>query len=282
MLNKWIASYDPKTATDLYNAKREIAQEIVLAGLYRGRFFEKAVFYGGTALRVLHDLDRYSEDLDFSLLVPDMNFTLEPYLSYIINEFKILGLTVEVKLKEKRNVSAIQSAFLKDSSSWSTINIQDKKADQLFPSIKIKIEVDRDPPLHFQTAQHLMTRPFTYMLSAMDISSLFAGKMHATLFRQWKRNVKGRDWYDLVWYISNGSAIDLNHFKARSTASGNWPKDENLTKSDLIQLFENRVAHLDIEMAKRDIMRFIPDPERVDIWSKDFFLLLFKKIKITV
>ena len=125
-----------------------------------------------------------------------------------------------------------------------------------------------------------MTRPFTYMLSSMHISSLFAGKMHATLFRQWKRNVKGRDWYDLVWYISNGYSLDLDHFKARAVASENWPKDKELTKSELNQLFENRVANLDIEMAKSDIMRFISDPERIDIWSKDFFLLLFKKLKI--
>lgn len=278
MLKEWIDSYHPKTELDFLNAKREILQEVILAGLYRGNFFDQAVFYGGTALRVLYDLDRYSEDLDFCLLEKNPAFTIEPYLDHIKKEFELINLKVDIELKKKAHFSAVESAFLKDNSEWAFLKVNDAK-NKTFPKLKIKLEVDRNPPLDFETEAKLLTRPYSYYINVMKKESLFAGKMHATLFRAWGTNVKGRDWYDLQWYISKGITLDLKHFQTRSTDSGNWPDQKPLTKSDLSQLYKTRVENLNIETAKTDILRFINDPEKVKIWSKTYFLDLFEHIK---
>lgn len=280
LLKDWIAQYDPKDALEFYNAKREIVQEIALAGLSRNGFFEDAVFYGGTALRILYGIDRFSEDLDFSLIQKNIQFTIEPYLEAIEKEFELLGLEVEVTVKKKKSFTKVESAFLKDNSEWSFIKIKNSFTDRLLPEVKIKIEVDRDPPLGFKIEPKLLIRPYSFYINVMSREDLFAGKMHAVLFRSWKNNVKGRDWYDLQWYISKGITLNLDHFRIRSVESGHWPAQSPLCKSDLKDLYGQKVEQLDIEMAKADISRFIADPSKVRIWSGEYFLQLFDHIKL--
>ena len=200
MIKAWIEEYNPQNEAEILSALREIMQEITLAGLSRTNFFEKVAFYGGIALRIFYGLDRYSEDLDFSLLKPDSNFSIERYFKAIRDEFKSLGLTVRIQEKRKATQAAIDSAFLKAETIWREIVLEDiikETGVRSNKTLKIKIEVDRQPTLHFQTEEILLIRPFSFYVKCFSKSSLFAGKMQALLFRKWKNRVKGRDWYDL-------------------------------------------------------------------------------------
>ncbi|MDP3667217.1 MAG: nucleotidyl transferase AbiEii/AbiGii toxin family protein, partial [Sediminibacterium sp.] len=199
MIKQWLEEYKPKTQEEAEQALREIMQEIALAGLQRSGFFEKAAFYGGTALRVFYGLDRFSEDLDFSLLEVNPNFSLEPYLEGIVTEFSALGMTVSVKEKIKTPQTNIDSAFLKSETAWKELileNIIPQAGLSMRPNIKIKLEVDTKPPLGFETEEKLLLKPFSFYVKCFSLPDLFAGKMHALLFRKWKQRVKGRDWYD--------------------------------------------------------------------------------------
>lgn len=218
MIKEWIEEYNPQNEEEILSALREIMQEITLAGLSRTDFFEKAAFYGGTALRIFYGLDRYSEDLDFSLLKPDSNFSIEPYFKAVLDEFMSLGLTVSIKEKKKTKQTAIDSAFLKTETIWQEIVLEDiikETGVRSNKTLKIKIEVDRQPPLNFKTEEKLLLRPFSFYVKCFAKPSLFAGKMHALLFRKWKNRVKGRDWYDLEWYIKQGIPLDVTHFLTR-------------------------------------------------------------------
>jgi len=213
IFDQMLSRYEIRTKDDEKNAKHEIMQQVALSGLYRAQFFDKAAFYGGTCLRIFHDLQRFSEDMDFSLLRKDKAFSIENYFNSVENEFKALGRKVEIHKKNKKGRSQVESAFLKDRTDIYNIQFQTE------PSIKIKIEVDTDPPLQFQTEHKLLLLPFSFMTRCFTLSGLFAGKMHAFLFRSWRNRVKGRDWYDFEWYIRNQIAIDFNHFLERTIQS---------------------------------------------------------------
>ena len=219
MIKDWLEEYEPQNEEEIVSALREIMQEITLAALSRTDFFEKAAFYGGTALRIFHGLDRFSEDLDFSLIKTDPKFSLEPYFPAIVEEFKALGMQVSLREKDKKQVSSIESAFLKTETIWQELILEDIVRQSGIKSnrnVKIKIEVDRTPPLGYNTEEKLLLKPFSFYVKCFTLSSLFAGKMHALLFRKWKTRVKGRDWYDLEWYIKKGVPLDLSHFMARA------------------------------------------------------------------
>lgn len=282
MIKDWIAEYQPKTDRDYKQALREIMQQITLAGLYRGGFFEKAAFYGGTALRIFYGLNRFSEDLDFSLLQNDENFHLENYLKAIEDEFTGQGMSVSIKKKEKSVQSNVESAFLKSETLWSELVLE-----TVLPhfglketvGLKIKIEVDTKPPLGFATEEKLLLKPFSFYVKSFVIEDLFAGKMHALLFRKWEKNVKGRDWYDMEWYIRRGTSLNLEHFLLRAKDSGDWQK-ETMTEEEFLKLLNDRIETVNLETAKNDAKRFISDPKTLDIWSKDYFKDLMKHMKI--
>lgn len=200
MIKEWIESYEPQNIQETEQALREIMQEITLAGLYRANFFKHAAFYGGTALRIFHGLDRFSEDLDFTLLEKNPDFELETYFKAVIDEFNALGIHVSLKLKSKSVISNVDSAFLKSDTIWSEL-VFERTIPQIKlstkPSIKIKVEVDTNPPLNFETENQLLMKPFSFYVNCLTLPNLFAGKMHALLFRKWKNRVKGRDWYDM-------------------------------------------------------------------------------------
>ncbi len=273
MLEKYMIQNDQ----DYYDALREVMQEIALAGLYRGDFFKEAAFYGGTALRIFYKLDRFSEDLDFSLLSTNKSFSLKPYFKAIQNEFKALGIVIEINSKEKSAYTAIESAFLKSSTSIHILSL--KTAINLNRPIKIKFEIDTSPPLAFATEEKLLVQPFSFYVKCFKIEDLYAGKMHALLFRKWKNRVKGRDWYDFEWYVKHGSILNLKHLEMRAKESGSINHDTVLTKEMLHELLRKKIQILDIESAKKDIRRFIEDDQVLDIWSKEYFLDLAESIK---
>ncbi|MBN9313984.1 MAG: hypothetical protein BGO40_04530 [Chryseobacterium sp. 39-10] len=282
MIQDWIAEYQPKTADDYKQALREIMQQLALAGLSRSGFFSKAAFYGGTALRIFYGLDRFSEDLDFSLLQKDENFNLEYYLKFIEDEFLAQGMVVTIKTKHKSVVSAVESAFLKSETFWGELILETSVSGLGIKQnigLKIKIEVDTKPPLGFETEEKLLLKPYSFYVKCFVLEDLFAGKMHALLFRKWGNNVKGRDWYDLEWYIKKGINLNLQHFLSRARDSSDWSKETN-SESEFKKLLTARIENLNIEIAKKDVERFIQNPKVLEIWSKQYFLDLIKMLKV--
>lgn len=281
MIKEWLDEYGAKTNEDAELALKEIMQEIALAGLQRSGFFEKAAFYGGTALRILYGLDRFSEDLDFSLLEVDSTFSLEPYLHGIVSEFNALGVQVSIKEKLKSLKTNIESAFLKADTVWKELQL-DTIIPRLNigtqPTIKIKLEVDTHPPLRFVTEQKLLLKPFSFYVKCFTQPDLFAGKMHALLFRKWKSRVKGRDWYDMEWFIKRGIPLNLDHFLARALDSGDWTEN-SMSKEQFKTILRARIADVSINVVKDDVVRFVRDAKTLDIWSEKYFLDLIEKIK---
>jgi predicted nucleotidyltransferase component of viral defense system len=258
-------------------------QEVALAGLQRTGFFERAAFYGGTALRIFYGLNRFSEDLDFSLLETDPDFSLEPYFEGIVREFEAIGMKVSIREKKKTNNTNIDSAFLKSETIWKELvldGIIPQTGVKTPPGIKIKIEIDREPPLGFETEEKLLLRPFSFYVRCFTLPNLFAGKMHALLFRKWGTRVKGRDWYDFEWYIRRGVTLDLHHFLLRAQDTGDWDKD-TISRDQLIDLLRKKIDTVSFDRVWDDIVRFIPDTSVLDIWSPQYFKNLVEKLKTT-
>ena len=286
-MNPAIASmlerYDRRSADDHVNALREILQEIALCGLWRAKFFEHAAFYGGTALRVLYGLDRFSEDMDFSLLAPAEDFDLGPYCDAVEEELRAWGFPATVRVKRKTTRSAVESAFLKANTRELLLTIEAGEVASAIHGrreLKIKLEVDTDPPPDFTTETKFLLQPIPFSVKAYDPPSLFAGKMHAVLCRGWGTRVKGRDWYDLVWYVGRGTALDLEHLEARMRQSGHYSDDAALDESALRSLLGQRIEDLDIVAARSDVARFLVDPTTVRVWSPDFFRAVARRISI--
>ena len=264
-----LSAYDLSTKQMMRNAKFEINQQVILAGLYRGGFFDAAAFYGGTCLRIFHGLDRFSEDLDFSLTAPDDQFHIEKYFPYIEDEFALLGRKVEIRKKEKRTFGRVESAFLKDNTEVADLVFQTEK------NIKIKIEVDTDPPLHFQTENKLLLLPFSFMVRCFTLPDLFAGKMHALLFRSWKQRVKGRDWYDFEWYVRHGVPLDFVHLQERALQFNGL----ELSKEEFKERLRERLSATNIGQVKQDVTPFMKNREETAIWSNGYFLQLAEMIR---
>ena len=256
-----LSAYDITTEQKRRNAIFEVNQQIILAGLYNGGFFEKAAFYGGTCLRIFHRLQRFSEDLDFSLLQSDENFDFTQYFQPIIDQFSMVGRSVEIKKKDKKSFGKVESAFLKDNTDVYDISFQTDR------SIKIKIEVDTLPPLHFKTEQKLLILPFSFMTRCYTLPDLFAGKMHALVYRTWKNRVKGRDWYDFEWYVRHGISLDFNHLAERVLQFNH----ETIDRESFMILLKDKLASTNIEQVKKDVLPFIKHPEELNIWSNDYF-----------
>ena len=246
---------------DRKNALYEVMQQVVLSGLYRGGFFKEAAFYGGTCLRIFHGLRRYSEDMDFSLLEKNPNFTLETYFPAIIEEARLLGRTVTITKKDKRTFGKVESAFLKDNTDVYNLTFQTEK------TLKIKIEVDVNPPLEFSTEQKLLMQPFSFTTRCFTLPDLYAGKMHALTFRAWKNRIKGRDWYDFEWYVRNRVALDFDHLRVRTKEFN----DIDLTKELFLELLKERISKADIDVVKADVIPYIIDKRELDIWSNEYF-----------
>ena len=270
LYNKMLAAYPLDTEQQRQNATLEVNQQIILAGLYHGGFFDIAAFYGGTCLRIFHGLQRFSEDMDFSLLIPAPDFDFTQYFQPIVDEFALVGRTVEIKKKEKRSMSKVESAFLKDNTDVYNVMFQSEK------SIKIKIEVDTQPPLKFATEQRILLLPKSFMVRCFTLPSLFAGKMHALVYREWKNRVKGRDWYDFEWYVRHNTPLDFAHFQERALQFNH----EEIAKDNFIARLKERLATTDIKMVKADVLPFIQNEKDLDIWTNDYFVRLAEMIRL--
>lgn len=274
--------YSCTTKNDYVNAIHEIIQEVALVGLSRAKFFEHAAFYGGTALRILYGLDRFSEDLDFSLLQPDPHFDLSRFLESAEEELKGFGLHAKIEHKMKHPPSQVLSAFLKTNTleTFLLIDLPEEERKRVISNeqIKIKFEIDIDPPPEFETEMKFLLTPVPCSIKSYTLPDLFAGKMHALLFREWKVRVKGRDWYDLVWYISNSVPLHLKHLEARMRQSKHWTAKTALSPQAFQELLEEKVKKLSIGLAKDDILPFLRNPRTIEVWSQEFFLSLTSRI----
>jgi predicted nucleotidyltransferase component of viral defense system len=278
-----LAKYKSGRLEDTMRALREIMQEIALLGLWRSRFFEKAAFYGGTAMRVLYGLDRFSEDLDFSLLEPKNVFDIVKYLAALQKELEAFGFDVRVEQRSKTVESAVQSAFLKADTLNQLLVIE--AAEEIVREVprgqvlKIKLEVDTDPPPGFSTETKYLLQPIPFAVRAFALPDLFAGKMHAILCRRWKSRVKGRDWYDLVWYAANHPQLHLSHLEQRMRQSGHWKNNEALSEKLLKKLIHGAIERLPVDKARLEVEPFVNNPDSLEVWSRDFFKDVASRIK---
>lgn len=266
-----VEAYHPLNDEQRTFAQRETMQKIALAGLTRAGFFNHAAFYGGTCLRLLHGLTRYSEDMDFSLTEKNPNIHLENYFPAIIEEFKLVGLDVELTKKEKKIFGRVESAFLKEDTEAYDITFQTRKM------MKVKIELDTDPPLSFETEQKLLTEPYPFYVTSMSLPCLFAGKIHALVYRAWQRRVKGRDWYDFEWYVRKNIPLSFTHLRERiHEFTGEW-----LDQAAFMQQLNDKLANTSIDMVKKDVMPFLygRSPRELDFWSNEYFLELSSRIQ---
>lgn len=280
---RMLERYELGTREAAIHALREILQEATLLGLWRARFFEHAAFYGGTALRLLHGLDRFSEDLDFTLLQPHPDFDLSSYLSALVEELSALGFTVSVEEKNKSGASAIWSAFLKAGTRLHLLEISATAAlAEAIPhnqSFKLRIEIDTNPPAGIETETRFLFQPIAFSVRSCTLPDLFAGKLHAVLCRAWKSRVKGRDWYDFAWFAANHPSVNLPHLEARLRQSGHWSVETPLDLPSLLGMLDARIARVDIEAVKREVRPFLRDARGPDVWSQDFFRAAARRVR---
>lgn len=284
VIEEMLKSYQVDNIYDRKNAMKEIMQEIVLCGLSRAGFFKEAAFYGGTALRIFYGLDRFSEDLDFSLEQINLDFDLCSYFPVLEKEVKTFGLNVEIQEKEKTKDSNIRSAFLKGNTKEHLLLFY---ADERLVGtvdknevVKIKFEVDTNPPA-FATYEHkYRLLPVPYEIRLYDMPSLFAGKIHAVICRGWQSRIKGRDLYDYIFYLSKAVTVNQKHLRARLIDSGYISENQECTLEEIKTMLKNRFDSIDFLQARKDVEPFIRDTSVLDIWSSDFFKQITEGLKV--
>lgn len=278
-----IARYNPKNIEETKAALREVVQSIILIGLSRAGFFKVASFYGGTALRIFYDLNRYSEDLDFTLNERNNNFSFEPYIKSIKEVAASYNLDVNIDIKNKINKTPIESAFLKLEIYKTFIELKiDSSLTSLLHKdevLKVKFEVDVNPPLGFNKETKILDIPDLAPIIVLDEPSLFAGKIAAILCREYKHTVKGRDYYDYLFFMKNRISPNLTYLKNKLIEGGKIDENEELSIEKVKKLLIDRFNSIDFSLAIKDLNKFIIEHEDLSIYSKDLFIDLTKRLK---
>lgn len=275
VIEQMLKKYEPKNQQELERALREILQELTLVGLWRGKFFEHAAFYGGTALRILYGLDRFSEDLDFTLLDKSGLFEWDAFEHSVVQELQSYGFSVTFKEKEKKMTSAVRSAFLKTNTRQGLLQMTTRTNVKGHPDaiLRIKVEIDTDPSSGYTIESIYLHDPLPVPIKAVTQPNLFAGKVHAALFRAWKHRVKGRDWYDVVWFLRRDTPLNPQYLQAC------MKREQPLALEEVKSLLMSKLETIDMESAKQDVQPFLRDPSQLDVWSIDFFHYWFKKLR---
>ncbi len=276
IIMQMLSKYDIKNTNDEINALKEIIQELVLSGLSRGNFFKEAAFYGGTALRIFYNLDRFSEDLDFALISKNENFDLSKYFTYIEKELKAYGLNLEISMKEKNIKTNIAAGFVKGNTLEHILkffpNEEPHEYDYLLKDIKIKFEVDINPPVGASYDIKYKLLPSPHQIRIYDKESLFASKIHAILCRNWNTRTKGRDLYDYIYFLANNTSVNVELIKNKLIASNYIPANKTFNINQLKELLIKKFKEIDYEDAKADILPFIKDTDSLNMWNRDFFI----------
>lgn len=281
VLQNMLSKYEIKNTTDETNAMKEIIQEIVICGLSRGGFFNEAAFYGGTALRIFYGLNRFSEDLDFALLEPNPNFDLSRYFSFIEKEVKAYGLNLSISEKEKNKESNIMSAFLKGDTKEHILIFfpnENMKNTTSLKSIKIKFEVDINPPEGAKYELKYKLLPSPHQVRLYDEGSLFAGKIHAILCRNWNYRTKGRDLYDYIFYLSKNITVNLDLVREKLIDSNVLNREDIFNINILKEMLNKKFEEINYTNSKEDVITFIEDKDSLSLWSEDFFKEITKNL----
>lgn len=279
IIQQRLLNYQCQTVPEQENALKEIAQEIALMALSRSGFFRHAAFQGGTCLRILYSLERFSEDLDFVLEKPDKNFDWNKYLLSMHEEFNSYGYSLEIEDRAKLEKS-IRVAFLKANSEGGILVIKDSRTNR--PKIRIKLEIDTNPPEGSGYELKYLDFPLPYSVKTQDLASLFAGKCHALLCRDY---IKGRDWYDFNWYVKRQTPINFLLLQNAIEQSGPWSKENFTVNAEwFLQQLESKINHIDWNETKQDVARFLRPRElpALEVWSKDFFLSRVDKLSTVI
>jgi len=271
-------SYNCKSNIEEEHAIREITQEVVLAALGRTEFFKQALFQGGTCLRIFYGLNRFSEDMDFILKETIRDFQLQPHLQAVSDELEAYGYDVEIADRSKAIV-AVKKAFLKDDSLGKVLQL--KYVDRSGPArkIRVKLEVDTYPPSGSGMEIKYVDFPFISSVTVQDKPSLFAGKLHALLCREY---VKGRDWYDFLWYTSQSVGVNYVFLASALNQQGSWRhKDIQVDLKWCLKHLEDKIKSVDWAAAREDVRRFVKATEypSLELWSRDLFLSQMRKIQ---
>jgi predicted nucleotidyltransferase component of viral defense system len=277
-----LKQYGPlKGPEDEDNALKEIIQQITLLGLHRGKFFDKASFYGGTALRILYGLDRFSEDMDFCLTVPDKTFSFQPYIKSISDELDRYGLNARVEEKKAGPDIAIGSAFVKQDTSHGLLVInKDNHRAQKDQLLKVKLEVDKTNPPGAILCKKLVKLPVPFLVSTLEEPSLFAGKLHAIVARSYVNRVKGRDYYDLLFYVARNTPVNLTYLESKLRDSKHYNQNAPLSSKSLTKLLLEKFQSVDFEKAKLDVKPFLKGDqiESLNEWGVELFSAIAESI----
>ncbi|RQD56830.1 MAG: nucleotidyl transferase AbiEii/AbiGii toxin family protein [Desulfonatronovibrio sp. MSAO_Bac4] len=264
-----------KNQGSAHRALAETIQAVALLGLSRTDFFTHAAFYGGTALRFLYNLDRFSEDLDFSLLASEESFQLAPYLEALQHEMKAFGFSVNIEDRQKNVHTPIESAFIKANTQLHIIKAGAPRAvaKRIHKNAlcKVKLEIDTDPPSGAEYEVRYIDDPVPFSVRVFSGPALFAGKIDAVLYRGWKNRVKGRDWYDFAFLVRRKVPLLLPHLEARLRQRGVYTYEEPLSADQCREMIAARIASVDFDLARADVEPFIPDPRDLDVWSGEYF-----------
>lgn len=279
MLNQ----YEVKNTNDEINALKEIIQELVLSGLSRGGFFDEAAFYGGTALRIFYKLDRFSEDLDFALITPNKEFDLSKYFLCIKKEIESYGLNLEINAKQKGNDSNITSAFLKGNTLEHILKFfpggEGHEYDHILKDLKIKFEIDINPPLGANYEMQYKLLPSPHQIRLYDKESLFAGKIHAILCRNWKTRIKGRDLYDYVFFLANNTSVNIDLVRNKLIESDYIEEIDKFDIDILKIMLIKKLNKINYAEAKEDVLPFIKNVDSLNLWNSDFFTSITSNLK---
>ena len=283
IIEQMLYKYDIKNTNDEINALKEIIQEIVLSGLSRGNFFNEAAFYGGTALRIFYNLDRFSEDLDFALLEPNKDFDISKYFNYIQKELKAYGINLTITTKEKSFDSNITSAFLKGDTLELILKFfpseEEHKYNQILKNLKIKLKVDINPPMGATYGDKYKLLPSPHQIKLYDKESLFAGKIHAILCRGWNNRVKGRDLYDYIFFLASDTKVNIELLKNKLIESNYIIEKEKFDINELKKIIINKFEKIDYTKAVEDVKPFIKNIDNLNLWNKEFFIEITNKLK---
>lgn len=279
-----LKTFEPiRSSQDEDNALQEIIQRIVLLGLHRAGFFQKGAFYGGTALRILYGLDRFSEDLDFCLREPDPSFSLSPYFAAIEQELERFDFKATVSEKRTGEGVVIESAFVKQST-YQGLLVIGKQASraQSGQLIKVRLEVDKLNPSGGEECEKLVQLPIPFLVKTLTLESLFAGKLHAIIARSYLNRVKGRDYYDLAYFLARDAGVNLKYLEAKLRDSGHYEGKSPLTRQRLIELLSEKFKTVDFQKAREDVIAFLKEPglSAVREWSPELFIALVQNIRV--
>ncbi|MDH5572335.1 MAG: nucleotidyl transferase AbiEii/AbiGii toxin family protein [Gammaproteobacteria bacterium] len=276
LIRKRLADYKPVNPIDEENALKEIVQEIILFALWQADFFEVAAFQGGTSLRILHGLSRFSEDIDFILLKPDPDFSWQPYLDKLAEVCKEFGIEPEALDKDHMDRN-IRAALIKDDSIANQLNLHFMN-NQKGQKLKIKLEIDCNPPAGSGFEYSYLNFPVDYEVCHQDLASNFALKTHALLCRQY---IKGRDWYDFSWYVNQGVMPNLELLQNALIQYGPWQGQDLVIDNDwLNKSLKEKIMSIKWQEAAADVERFLKPVEQksLQLWSERFFLNKLEKL----